>query len=379
VSLAATELVPGSRSMGAPAAAMTAQPRSDRTPPAIGEPQAQAASKGGKVGWVIGGVVALAAAGAVAFFALAKKPADTASTGAASSAAASARSDKAMVGGASASTAASSSASAAPVACPTGMVEIPGGRFFMGSDKGDEDERPEHNVTLAPYCMDKTEVTVADYVSCSDAGRCRKLRPEVSFPDITPHQKKVYAELCTVGDPQGKANHPINCITWQESADYCKEQGKRLPTEAEWEFAARGPDGRIYPWGDETPDQEHLNACGAECVAWARKVGEDLKPMYPGDDHYPATAPVGSFPKGASRYGLLDVVGNVWEWTSDWAGDYGKDPQTNPTGPSTGKNRIVRGGAFNGAFPSWVRPSQRYQDDPNARSHAYGFRCAKSR
>ena len=95
-------------------------------------------------------------------------------------------------------------------------------------------------------------------------------------------------------------------------------------------------------------------------------------------DEFPGTAPVGSFPAGRSRYGLYDVVGNVWEWTADWKGLYATGPQTNPTGPTTGAERVVRGGGFNGAFPTWLRPSKRYEASPSTRSHVYGFRCAKS-
>src|SRR5579883_2169612 len=99
--------------------------------------------------------------------------------------------------------------------------------------------------------------------------------------------------------------------------------------------------------------------------------------MFTADDGFATTAPVGSFPKGASRYGVNDVVGNVWEWVADWYGDYPKDDQVDPAGPEKGDERVIRGGAWNGGFASWVRPTFRYHNAPSARSHGIGFRCAK--
>src|SRR5262249_6708533 len=142
------------------------------------------------------------------------------------------------------------------------------------------------------------------------------------WSSISEHDRAVYDPLCNARDPEARAMHPINCVTWENAAAYCAQAGKRLPTEAEWELSARGPDGRKYPWGDDPPSAVFLNACGKECSAWAKKNRVDDMAMYEADDGWVHTAPVGSFPKGASRYGLEDVVGNVWEWVADWHAPY---------------------------------------------------------
>ncbi len=266
--------------------------------------------------------------------------------------------------------------------CPAGMTPIPGGKFFMGSDdkKDEEQERPAHQVTLSPFCMDTHEVTVAEYKGCSDRGECKRGPTENDWPGIGKREHKIYDPLCNIRDPEALAQHPINCIDWELASAYCVAQGKRLPTEAEWEFATRGSDGRKYPWGDDPPKKGgHLNACGKECVAWGRKVGEEVAAMYPTDDGFANTAPVGSFPKGASPFGLQDVVGNVWEWVGDWYAGYGAGPENDPRGAETGTERVLRGGAWNGSDTAWVRPTYRFKSRPTLRSHGVGMRCAKSR
>jgi len=247
----------------------------------------------------------------------------------------------------------------------------------MGSDDDLPMEKPAHQVSLAPYCMDEFEVTVADYKACSDSGRCKRAGSSNAWDGIKPEETKAFDPLCNIRDPDGKAKHPINCVDWDMADKFCHEQGKRLPSEAEWEFAARGPDGRKFPWGDDDPASAHLNACGKECMAWGQKNGIDEKPMYAVDDGFANTAPVGSFPKGASRYGIQDVVGNVWEWVADWYAPYTKDESKDPKGPDTGEARVIRGGAWNASVPAWVRPTFRYRDAPTKRSYGIGFRCAK--
>jgi eukaryotic-like serine/threonine-protein kinase len=261
--------------------------------------------------------------------------------------------------------------------CPPSMVTIPGGQFFMGSEApgARDDQKPIHNVTLGAFCMDPQEVTVRQYETCSDVGKCRRAPTEVEWPKISGADRQRYTPLCNGGNDE-RGDHPINCVTWEMASTYCAAQGKRLPTEAEWEYAARGPDGRIYPWGDEAPSAKHANACGKECVAWGRANGAPLSALHDEDDGYAATAPVGRFPMGSSRFGLQDVAGNVWEWTASYYGAYTPEAKTNPAGPASGERRVIRGGAFNGAYESWMHPSHRYGQDPAARSHGIGFRCA---
>jgi formylglycine-generating enzyme required for sulfatase activity len=326
----------------------------------------------GKMGLFVGlGVGAVAVIGAAVFLLGPKGASPAASIPAAPSATASAPS---------ATSSAVTGASAVPAAaatCPKGMIKIPGGSFFMGSDEDLPFEKPAHQVKLSPYCIDEFEATVDDYKTCSDSGHCKRAGTTNEWEGISDKDRKAFDPLCNIRDPEGHGKHPINCVDHAMADKFCHEQDKRLPTEAEWEFAARGPDGRKYPWGDDPPSAGHMNACGKECLAWGKKAGVDVKPMYDDDDGYANTAPVGSFPKGASRYGVQDVVGNVWEWVSDFYGDYTKDEQTDPKGPETGDQKVIRGGAWNASYPSWVRPTFRYHDVPSKRSYGIGFRCAK--
>jgi len=289
---------------------------------------------------------------------------------------------------ATASASASASASAAP-ACPTSMLAITGGDFFMGSDAADEqkagaDSSPAHPVRLGPYCLDEFEVTAAEFKACSDSGKCKRATPTNRWDGITAKQQKLYDPICNANDYAGRGAHPMNCVDWQEAQNFCVEmRGGRLPTEAEWEFAARGSDGRIYPWGDQAPEPGLLNACGAECTAWGRKNPDYpnvLAPMYKSDDGFAHTSPVGSFPRGKTSHGMKDMVGNVGEWVGDFFANYTNAPRlTDPKGPDKGASRVVRGGGWNAGNPMWLRPTYRFAAEPVDRSHGVGFRCAKAR
>ncbi|CAN5328259.1 hypothetical protein BH09MYX1_BH09MYX1_44580 [soil metagenome] len=269
--------------------------------------------------------------------------------------------------------------------CPKDMIYIDGGEFFMGSSdtRAKDNEKPTHHVELSPFCIARTEVTVGAYKSCSDVGKCDPAPRENAFGGLDDGLRKTLDPLCNIREPGAKKEHPINCVDWEQAEAFCKVDGGRLPTEAEWEFAARGPDGRAYPWGNDDPSGRFLNACGKECLTWAKKNGVEgsvvFATMYNDEDPFATTAPVGSFPDGKSRYGLQDVVGNVWEWTGDFYADYTKDSAKDPTGPKSGDDgRVARGGAWNGGDPSWVRPTFRFHFPADSRSYGVGFRCAKT-
>ncbi len=270
--------------------------------------------------------------------------------------------------------------------CPPSALFVPGGTFYQGTDKPPkpylENEKPSHRVTLSPFCIDRFEVTVARYVACSDGGKClRASKSNDVSTRLTEVQQRAYDPLCNENQVTERAQHPINCVNWVQARTFCETSGGRLPTEAEWEFAARGPDGRLYPWGDDPPSRTTANACGSECLAWAKTHGVESDfpgTMYDADDGFFATAPVGSFPAGKSRYGVEDVVGNVWEWTADFYAPYPADSATtvgDPKGPKTGAERVIRGGAWNAVAPEWARPTFRFHAAPTDQSHGIGFRC----
>jgi len=233
-----------------------------------------------------------------------------------------------------------------PAGKPAGMVLVPAGSFWMGCAPHDttcsKDEKPRHRVTLDAFYIDKTETTVSAYRKCVSAGSC------------TAADTGKYCNW----NKSGRDSHPINCVDWDQAAAYCSWAKKRLPTEAEWEKAARGTDGRLYPWGNSSPSGK---ACWDR---WKSKLG---------------TCRVGSFGSGASAYGALDMAGNVWEWTSDWydKGYYAKLPGRNPTGPSGGSDRVSRGGSWYYGSANYLRASYRSGVGPGSRLSNLGFRCAR--
>ena len=255
------------------------------------------------------------------------------------------------------------------------MVHIPESTFVMGLAEGQEHERPPHPVRVSAYCLDATEVTVQQYRACVTRGACAALTGSVQWPGAAATERAFYGRFCT-GAP-GTESHPVNCIDWGSARGFCAWRGARLPTEAEWELAARGADGRRYPWGNELPSAVTVNACGPECVAGMRSAGVS-RPAYGAEDGHPGTAPVGSFPLGASPAGVQDMAGNVWEWTADWFAPYGPSGQTNPSGAPTGTSRAYRGGAWATSDPAGLRVTNRQGMAPDERTATVGFRCAAS-
>jgi len=224
------------------------------------------------------------------------------------------------------------------------MVVIPAGAFWMGRDDGNDDEHPRHRVELDAYAIDRYEVTNALYQRFVAATNHRA--PGLANPNVSENLLR---------DLTG-ASQPVVGVSWHDADAYCRWAGMRLPTEAEWEKAARGDDGRAYPWGEPwDPSRANSKESG---------LGR--------------TAPVGSYPSGVSPYGVHDMAGNVWEWVADW---YAKDyythgPRRNPTGPDSGSWKVLRGGSW-GYLPSLLKTTSRLSITPDLRNTVVGFRCAR--
>lgn len=255
------------------------------------------------------------------------------------------------------SSSAASDSEASP--CPGGMSFVPGGTFMMGSETMTYDRA--HRVTVSPYCIHTTEVTVRDYERCAASAVCPSDRPT--------------HETCNTS-ARGLGDHPINCVSWYDARTYCEAIGARLPTDAQWEFAARGTDGRPYPWGWEAPDGTRANFCSIAFVTdFNARYPDTPVPVPASDDPFERTAPVGSFPEGASPWGVLDLLGNVAEWVEDRSGPYSGRAQTDPTGPRTGRQRGMRGRGYD----EWSYPADfRTSGGPTYNEGALGFRCVRS-
>jgi formylglycine-generating enzyme required for sulfatase activity len=346
---------------------------SSTTVPSLGVDPPQSAPKKSNLPFVGIGVLVVAAGSFFAFSHFAKHPEDPAPALAA----------PVMTSVMPPASAAPSATAARPTECPQDMVLVPGGRFFMGSDEANfKLWQPAHKVILDTFCIDRHEVTVAEYKTCSGQGECKRPPEMPNWPKTEgtsddEHEKKrtAYAELCNFGKP-GRDNHPMNCVNWFHAEAHCAFRKKRLPTEAEWEFAARGSDGRKFPWGEEADVIERVNAGGIEFTQWEQKHHvETTNRLYEINDGFEGTAPVGTFPKGKTRFGADDFIGNVWEWTSDWFETYKPDEVINPKGGPNGDRKAIRGGGFNGGVLLWLSPAFRFHQIPDATTPVIGFRC----
>jgi len=266
------------------------------------------------------------------------------------------------------------------------MILVPAGAFDMGTSREDiehalafclelndecqrevfEKEWPIHRVTLDSFWIDRTEVTNEQFATFLDQ-ETNQAEDGTDWLEVESESALIEQAGDSFRAKAGYADHPVLEVTWHGAAAYCEWIGGRLPTEAEWEYAARGPEARVFPWGD-TFDGQRLNFCDARCPSeWA---AEDS------DDGYAKTGPVGGYPGGASWCGALDMAGNVWEWVEDWYGDYREEADVNPTGPASGAQKVLRGGSWYDT-EQFVRSAYRFQLDPKFGFTVAGFRCAK--
>lgn len=223
-----------------------------------------------------------------------------------------------------------------------GMIYVPAGEFIMGSDVGEWNDGPRHAVLLDAFHVDRTETSNAEYAACVAARKCRPAKVFRDMPEL------------------GAAEFPAVGVDYADATKYCAFRGKRLPTEAEWERAARGLVERRWPWGDE--------------------FDPALANMRHELDGWKTAAPVTAFPGGASPIGALNMAGNVWEWTQDWFGGryYAKSPHKNPQGPGRGKRRIIRGGSWRYDIPFYISAYNRSHSKVGSRFRHLGIRCFKA-
>jgi formylglycine-generating enzyme required for sulfatase activity len=229
------------------------------------------------------------------------------------------------------------------------LVYVPGGKFEMGSTDGDPDEQPVHTVALDGFWVDQTEVTNAQFVAFLNA-RGNQEEGGVAWLDLQDDDCLIERAGGEFRPKRGYADHPVIEVSWYGAAAYCEWVGSRLPTEAEWEYAAR-----VF-----------------DCLRGNFREGSPCR------DGYVKTAPVGSFPAGASWCDALDMAGNVWEWVADWYGygDYSSGPQVSPTGPSSGQYRVQRGGSFHFVLHT-ARGANRNSHRPVYTDYNGGFRCVR--
>ena len=257
------------------------------------------------------------------------------------------------------------------------MVAVPGGEFRMGiteeqvkdvlqlcreySGNCDSDwfsaEQPAHPVSLEPFWIDKTEVTNAQFARFLNDQDQQALKNLATWIDLDNGSSQIERSADQYQPKTGLDEHPVSLVSWEGAQAYCKWAGARLATEAEWEYAARGPDSRIFPWGNEF-DDSRLNYISSS-------------------DGYAETAPVGSFLSGGSWCGALDMSGNVAEWTADWHGLYKDEVQKDPQGPALGQYKVNKGGSFQ-SQPYETRGAGRGAGSPTDTNRMFGFRCAVS-
>jgi formylglycine-generating enzyme required for sulfatase activity len=245
------------------------------------------------------------------------------------------------------------------------MIYIPARKFTMGSDEGEADEGPIHDVYLDDYWMDQTEITNGMYALCVESGSCETPMKMGSYTRASYYDNKLFAD------------YPVIYVDWDMAKAYCEWAGARLPTEAEWEKAARSEDARIYPWGND------WDVLKLRRLNFADKNNPEMTSDINVDDGYRDTAPVGSYPGGKSPYEIYDLAGNVWEWVADWYDPlyYRDSPLNNPPGPTSPTQeitmRVLRGGAWVAANQNVFHTSNRNGLNPSNFSESIGFRCAR--